>query len=229
MIIMLKQIIFSIISLTLIACQSSLNQNFKQQTIDSLKMEIQALKEKVNLIDSQKVRETDNKHLDIPKLKDSIKTSSKPIKSKIEKKPIKKNTTKLNNDTIYHYFSNRKVSVKICPRINEKQWILVFSNTGKETIRFESVIQSYSVTYDLKFRQNGSLETVLESTNPGASMYWYKCNMTFNEQNEPLWKVCQEYPITRLEHPDKNKYYWDKKSMNWVKQEIVVEQETPKH
>jgi hypothetical protein len=227
---MTKMIVISMVFLVIMSCQPrETKQNEWLTTIDSLKMDVRDLKKQ---LDSMKHNSKDLNPTELNKK--PVKTETVSVDKEIVKKIIvpqlpQLKSQKNKNDTVYHYFNNKKVSVKVCPRVNDKQWILVYSIKGTESIRFESVIQSYSVTYDLKFRPNGSLETVVESTNPGASLHWYKCNMSFNEQNEPLWKVCQEYPITRLEHPDKNKYYWDKKSMNWVKQEVVIEQEVPKH
>ncbi|MDP2175903.1 MAG: DUF948 domain-containing protein [Bacteroidota bacterium] len=227
---MINKFVISIVFVVLMSCQPrETNQNELLTTIDSLKMDVRDLKKQ---LDSMKHSSNNLTQTEINQKSEKTETFSveKEIAIKyIEPQLPQIKYQKKKNDTVYYYFNNNKLSVKVCPRVNDKQWILVYSIKGTETIRFESVIQSYSITYDLKFRPNGSLETVVENTNPGASLHWYKCNISFNEQNEPLWKVCQEYPITRLEHPDKNKYYWDKKSMNWVKQEIVIEQEVPKN
>jgi hypothetical protein len=83
---------------------------------------------------------------------------------------------------------------------------------------------SYQVTYDINFRNDGSVNTIKEHTNPGASRYWYDCLMTFSNNNEPEWRKCEQMPMDRLELASANKYYWNKASKQWVKQEVVQEE-----
>jgi hypothetical protein len=63
--------------------------------------------------------------------------------------------------------------------------------------------------------------------NPGASMYWYDTVISFGIGNEPEWKVENKHPST-LEEYMNSKYYWDKSTRTWKKQEYIREQEVPR-
>lgn len=127
------------------------------------------------------------------------------------------------NDTIYHYFSNRKLSVKVHPFMNGRRKIQVFDLiSGKVNIELEDVRLSYSVNYRLRFRPEGLLEKVNVHENPGASPCWYECEMTFSNTDEPQWQTCEQLPMDQLRFPEK--YFCNQATGQWVKQETVKEQ-----
>lgn len=151
------------------------------------------------------------------------------IPAKKERQITKKEkTSKLNissNDTIYHYFSDGRLSVKIAPR-SERQKIWMYLPNGEIIYELENIQLSYSCYNELVFRKNGSVEKVISSLNPGASMYMYKTIIHFDERNEPQYKIDEKTPTTLEEHMN-NKSLWDSKNRRWIKQEIVYETITP--
>lgn len=76
------------------------------------------------------------------------------------------------------------------------------------------------------FRQNGSVEKIISSLNPGASMYMYKTFIHFDERNEPQYKIDEKTPSTLEEHMN-NKSLWDNKNKRWIKQEKGIENISP--
>lgn len=151
------------------------------------------------------------------------------IPAKEERQITKKEkTSKLNissNDTIYHYFSDGRLSVKIAPR-SERQKIWVYLPNGEVIYELENIRLSYSCYNELFFRKNGSVEKVISSLNPGASMYMYTTIIHFDERNEPQYKIDEKTPSTLEKHMN-NKSLWDSKNRRWIKQEIVYETITP--
>jgi hypothetical protein len=189
--------------------------------LDSLRAEIKELKERQQKVTS----DTLSKKKEITEPEKS--TTAKQIIPKPEKpKPEKKTQPPAPRleDTLYYKYTDGKLSVKKFPRHEGRSKILIYDRQGNITIELEEVVLSYSVSYNIKFREDGSVNNIHEHTNPGASMYWYDCNMTFSNNNEPEWRKCEQHPMRSLEHPDANKYYWDKKTKQWIKQEIVYEQ-----
>lgn len=54
----------------------------------------------------------------------------------------------------------------------------------------------------------------------------YQSDITFDDDNYPLWKKDTQWP-SRLEDHMKPPYYWDKKENVWKQQEAVIEQPVP--
>ncbi|MFN4123942.1 MAG: hypothetical protein ACK4GL_11650 [Flavobacteriales bacterium] len=232
-----KFVCFLIVALLMQACAGSGNNNERNDELnakyDSLLQEIKALRKQIQK-DTQ-VEQFQTKPVELPK--PSPKEEPKPVKE-IKREPIekpvvdkKKETTPnqkpvAENDTIYHYFSNRKLSVKVHPFMNGRRKIQVYNLvSGKVNIELEDVRLSYSVSHRLRFRPDGSLEKVNVHENPGASRYWHECEMTFSNTNEPQWQTCEQLPMDQLRFPDK--YFWNKATGQWVKQEAVKEQPVP--
>ncbi len=140
-----------------------------------------------------------------------------------EEEPNTRIQVKISNrfsDTTYHYYKNSKqVSVKITPQNADRHWTILYDPQGNETYRMESVRMSYQVSVNLKFHDNGAVREAKISTNPGASMYWYETYITFSTANEPEWRRNETHPQRSLEIPVKE--YWDRKTKNWVKQEMM--------
>lgn len=141
----------------------------------------------------------------------------------IQKK--KKKKSKNQNVTTYFYFSDKKLSVKIAPK-SEKQKIWIYNSKGEIIYELENVSLSYTISNDLKFRENGSLESVTTHLNPGASLYMYTTFIAFDENNEPLYKIEEKHPST-LEELLHNKWLWQKDKKQWIKQEIIIETNSP--
>lgn len=156
-----------------------------------------------------------------------IKTISVSIPKKIQitkkEKPLKPIISE--NDTIYHYFSDGRLSVKIAPR-SDRQKIWIYLPNGEIIYELENIRLSYSCYNELFFRKNGSVEKIISSLNPGASMYMYKTFIHFDERNEPRYKIDEKSPSTLEDHMN-NKSLWDSKNRRWIKQEIVIETNSP--
>mgnify|MGYP001062778047 FL=1 len=58
-------------------------------------------------------------------------------------------------------------------------------------------------------------------------MYWYETEITFDENNNPLWKREMQFPQESTAQSLNNKWWWNAKNKTWVKQEIIKEQEVP--
>jgi hypothetical protein len=215
------------------AGNSNEHHNELNAKYDSLLHELKALRKEIqkDTHTAQSIKKTEESP------KPSPKDQPKPVKE-LKKEPIqkpvdeKKKVTIPNqkpsaeNDTVYHYFSNRKLSVKVHPFMNGRRKVQVYDLiSGKINIEFEDVRLSFSVSHRLRFRPDGSLEKVNVHENPGASRYWYECEITFSPTNEPQWQTCEQLPMDQLRFPDK--YYWNKATGQWVKQETVKEQPVP--
>jgi hypothetical protein len=124
-------------------------------------------------------------------------------------------------DTIFHYYVNNKVSVKITPWVDGKREIKLYDLYGNNTYNCEEVNMSYTVFCDLFFANNGSVEKMSCRTNPGASRFWHESEISFNGTNTPLWMKTYTKPIETIEDAQGETYYWDKKSNNWKKQEVI--------
>jgi hypothetical protein len=230
-----KIFIFSFFIL-FIACKS--NDNDKKvnveilNTIDSLKQEIVQLKSAQNSsIDSSELPKDTKISIDTIENRIKVPDEIKETTTKETQEPKTTKSKKIASDTIYHYFKpSGKLSVKIAPMLEGRRKIFFYNYLGEITIVLEDVNLSFSESHSINFRENGSVNNVKKHTNPGASRYWYECNITFSNSNEPEWMVCEQLPMESLDDFfNKNKYYWDKKNKSWVKQEIVREQDTPKN
>ncbi|MCW5908236.1 MAG: hypothetical protein KIS94_10275 [Chitinophagales bacterium] len=127
---------------------------------------------------------------------------------------------KVSNDTIYHYYVNKKVSAKITPWADGERWVLLYDLYGEETYRHKDIRKSYSVIARLSFHPNGAVSKMLISENPGASQYWYETTITFSTTNDPEQKASERKPYEDLRVEPKPWEYWDKKTKQWRKQEV---------
>jgi hypothetical protein len=192
-----------------------------QDKLDSISIQLEELKNESKTKSDSISKDT------IQKPDERKKTIRIPYKEKLQitkkEKPIKLDIS--SNDTIYHYFSDGRISVKIAPR-SERQKIWMYLPNGEVIYELENIRLSYSCYNELVFRKNGSVEKVISSLNPGASMYMYKTIIHFDERNEPLYKIDEKTPSTLEEHVN-NKSLWDSKNRRWIKQEIIYETITP--
>jgi hypothetical protein len=143
----------------------------------------------------------------------------------ILKKESPKSIILANNDTVFHYYKNERISVKVAPR-SDRQSIWIYAPNGKITYKLENTRLSYSCYNELIFRADGSLEHVKSSMNPGASMYMYKTFTYFDERNEPRYKIDEKTPAS-VEDYMNNKSLWDSNNRRWIKQEIIKETNSP--
>ncbi|MDX2003463.1 MAG: hypothetical protein SFW35_13595 [Chitinophagales bacterium] len=126
------------------------------------------------------------------------------------------------NDTIYHYYINKKVSVMITPWKDGERKLYFYDLYGNNTFDIDEIRHSYSQSVDLHFEKNGSVSKAVVDLNPGASMYWYKSEITFTTTNEPLWRTSQRMPYESVEDALNNKpEYWDKRERIWKKQQVM--------
>lgn len=153
----------------------------------------------------------------------------KPQKPEIRKEiPVKKTTPlpvyKFPVDTEYHYYKNKKISVKISPWKNEKRSILLFDYDRNITYLFEDVRHSYSYYTELSYHPNGAVSKAVTHMNPGASMYWYETEIQFTEYNIPITKKSTQFPM-ELDNPP-TLQYWNVQKKQWVDQ-LTVECQPP--
>lgn len=143
-------------------------------------------------------------------------------KATTTKKTVKKPVTTTKpaapkNDTTYYYYTNKKVSVKVAPWKDGNQTILFYNYAGQVTYTLENSRNHGTTSNELKFRPDGSVESVAGSTMPDGGIYGYKSTTTFSNLNVPEWRTSEKYPMTTLELPIK--YYWDAKTGQWKRQE----------
>ncbi len=132
------------------------------------------------------------------------------------------------NDTLFHYYVNGKVSVKIFPWENDSRKIRLFDLYGNLTFETEDIRKSYTQFNQLSFHPNGGVSVINESTNPGASMYMYHATMTFSTTNQPIMRTQGKTPAS-LEDVMEEQIPWfcNKQKGAWVKQEVSQETEMP--
>jgi hypothetical protein len=148
------------------------------------------------------------------------------------KTPAKKKATvkkpavaKAKNDTVYSYYSNKKVSVKTAPWNNGNQQIWLYNIKGNVMYTFTNSRLHGSTHTDFKFRQDGSVSEAVTSMQPDGGIQHYTTYITFSNSNEPEWKHSEKYPASVTAFPDD--YYWDKNTKSWKKQETIEEQPVP--
>jgi hypothetical protein len=131
------------------------------------------------------------------------------------------------NETAIYYYkgTSKRVSVEITPWVNGRRKIKFYDPFGKITYACDDVRLSFSSVTELKkFHDNGAASQIEIHDNPGASMYWYTMTISFGINNEPQWKTVNKHPQESLEGSMNNKYWWNDKTGQWVKQEVVQEQ-----
>jgi outer membrane murein-binding lipoprotein Lpp len=199
--------------------------------LDSLQSEIAELKTQL------KEKESDNKPAQdtaaatnsntvspLPSPKVTETQTHKPKQKEVKPLP---QTKSAENDTIFHYYVNGKVSVKIHPWKDSKRKIELFDLYGRQTFETEDIRMSYSVGNTLYFHKNGAVSKIEESMNPGASMYMYYATMTFSTTNDPEVRTSRKQPESLQDQLKQVPEFWDKKARKWVKQEIVIETNSP--
>jgi len=218
------------LALLLSGCINNRESNERlEQKIDSLQSSIQALQQqlaKPHSADSAKSRLPQSEP---PGTKtDSIhpKTTERQAPPK-EKKSPKQNTVE--NKTVFHYYQSepKRVAVEITPWNDGKRVIRFFNPAGDTTYSIEDINRSYSSITQLRFHKSGACSSAETSMNPGASMYWYETKITFDENNNPLWKTETQMPMESIEQNMNNEWWWNGTSKSWVRQEIIKEQPVP--
>lgn len=124
------------------------------------------------------------------------------------------------DSTVYQYV-NGKTSVIRTPWVDGRRETKFFNLHGDLTYTIEEARLSYQVSADLKFYDNGGVETAHVFTNPGASRFMYNSTIHFSTTNEPQWKLDKQTPAVSIEDAAGTKYFWHKKEMRWVKQEVI--------
>jgi hypothetical protein len=192
-----------------------------RQEVASLSDSISVLKDSLQVLKTNDVMDTvvavapiKSAHTEvIPPAKEKPKPNPKPTP-----KPV---VPKATNEAIFHKYVNGAVSVEITPWVDGKRYVILFDLYGQETIRMEEVRHSYTINIDLAFAQNGSVSKAIVHTNPGASMYWYESEITFDTTNGPTGKIDHKYPQSLDDIMNEKWQYWDKKSKSWKVQETM--------
>ena len=150
-------------------------------------------------------------------------TSKKFIKLPKVKAPIKE------TDTVYVYFKGtKKVSTKVSNWKDSRRELLIYDFTTQQVnLTLKDVRMSYTIFSDIKYRSDNSVEKILISENPGASMYMYSSTITCNNQNVPEWKTNNTFPPKDLIEASGDSYYWDIKNKQWIKQEVSKDNIAP--
>ncbi len=210
----------------LTACNDQQNSNERLiQKIDSLQRSVQALNDELNkkelpeTISRPKLPEIDTLIKKKPNnQKNPLPTVSHPQKQKIADPA----------NTMQQYFykgTPRRLSVEITGWIDGKRTLTFYNPQGEVTYVIHDVRMSYSsVSNPEKFHDNGACALVQTHLNPGASMYWYESEISFDENNYPLWKIDIQKPERSLEQNMNNKSWWDAHEKKWIKQETIKEQ-----
>jgi len=231
---MIKSNFLFLYLIILISCQpkpyKDIDNTYK---VDSLLSKLEEIQDEIQRLDSNINAQTQ----DLPP-SDTL-TNEKTKEKKVEKRTeIKKQTTEKTKETqkpkspkeadsVFHYFKDGRLSVKIHPWKKEKQLIEIFNPFGKVIYTLENIHLSYTTFNDLKFRDNGSLESVKSHHNPGASMYMYESITLFDIDNEPTSMQNFTIPARTMEDAMGETYLWDRKNKKWIKQEIVKEYNSP--
>jgi hypothetical protein len=122
-------------------------------------------------------------------------------------------------DTLFYYLNDGRISVSLSPWENGRRNIDIYDMHGNVSMTLEEARLSFQVYHELVFRENGSLEKVISSMNPGASRYYYRSEISFTGINEPSWKVEEALPAEGLDY--RKKFFWSKKKQDWVQQEVI--------
>jgi hypothetical protein len=209
----------------------------QKKEVDELKKEIMRLQDDIRemkeLLKESRPKETPEKKVEKPQPVEPVELPPQeptlnPQPKKIE---IVKPVTTEEKETVHYYnprMGKNKVSVRISPWKDGRRKMYLYDPFGNVTFEREDVRLGYSDTATIKkFHDNGAVAVLYIHMNPGASMYWYETTITFSINNEPEWKTSLQQPATLEDHLN-SKYYWDKKTKTWKKQEIIREQPVPK-
>jgi hypothetical protein len=146
-----------------------------------------------------------------------------PIPEHLTKRAIKPDA----NDTIKHFYVNKKISVLITPWKDGKRQYFLYDLYGNVTYEMEEIRLSYQQSISLKFHENGAVSAAKINLNPGASRYWYETEITFDSVNEPIHKKSVQLPVESVVQYMEKPEMWDRMNKRWIKQEIIREYNTP--
>jgi hypothetical protein len=130
-------------------------------------------------------------------------------------------------DTIKHFYINKKISVVITPKHDGKRLYQLYDLYGNLTYEMEEIRLSYSQSINLSFHENGAVKKAKIHFNPGASLHWYETEIIFDTTNEPLLKTETQMPVRSALQSLEKPMFWDKKEKRWIKQEIIKETISP--
>jgi len=220
---MKKYLLLTLSALLILSCNTKPNTD-----LEEIKTELAQLNAKM---DSLKLSKTDT----IVKT-DTLLIEHNPPQTITKSKPLPQPQTQPQpqpkpkpNDTIFHYYSNGKVSAKFHPWVDYERKLELFDLYGVKTFETIEIRKSYSVSFHLSFHPNGAVSKIEEYSNPGASLYTYQAVMKFSTTNNPEVRTESRTPMYSIEEMiTKNRpYFWNKKEFRWVQQEIVVETISP--
>lgn len=134
------------------------------------------------------------------------------------------------NEQVFYYYSNSKnVSLEVKALDQRSKNYILYDPFGNQTYMFEERFESYSIRVEvIEWHSNGAVAKIVVHTNPGASRYWYESTYTFGINNEPQWKYDLRFPLETTSFQNDNTYYWDIKTKQWKKQEVIYEQAVPR-
>jgi len=209
--------------------ESAHRQDILISKLDSLQMAVDRLKSE---LDSSKQAELPATQPSAEAEKSNEKTQQTITvqKEKSKEKPVPETKqTIVTNETQLHYYQGmpKRLSARIGAWDGDNKRKIEFLDPyRKVTYTIEDVLRSYSSVSHLEsFHPNGAVSQIDISLNPGASLNWYESTITFDINNQPLWKVDRTMPYSAVEDAMGKKWYWSKG--NWVRQEIVLEQPVP--
>ena len=185
-----------------------------RQELNSLKREKARMQREV---DSLKSKTAGKEHAEQPQLPKEPVEETSPVPEKPLRETIEQPVIKINDKGAVHYFKGtRKVAVRITPWKDNRREVICYDVNGNVTYSFDDVRESYSqLTEVVSFHENGAAHRIHNSTNPGASLYFYETNYTFDEENYPVQKEEIEYPQT-LDKMLDNVRHWDREKRAWV-------------
>ncbi|MCB0849843.1 MAG: hypothetical protein KDC20_08855 [Bacteroidetes bacterium] len=208
-----------------------------QSKLDSLKNEVQQFNQKDSTSYSNRPNEKDsvvqqlvigkNKQKPVVQPRDSQQIKQKQP-AQIKQEQPTPSDERVSGKKFYYKGLPQRISVEISAWDSGRRTIRFYNPFGEITYKIEDVKMSYSSITELKrMHDNGACALIETGMNPGASMYWYETKITFDENNNPLWKEEIEKPEMSIEQNLNNKSWWNAKTKSWIKQEINKEQPVP--
>ena len=208
-----------------------------QSKLDSLKNEVQQFNQKDSTSYSNRPNEKDsvvqqlvigkNKQKPVVQPRDSQQIKQKQP-AQIKQVQPTPSDERVSGKKFYYKGLPQRISVEISAWDSGRRTIRFYNPFGEITYKIEDVKMSYSSITELKrMHDNGACALIETGMNPGASMYWYETKITFDENNNPLWKEEIEKPEMSIEQNLNNKSWWNTKTKSWIKQEIIQEQPVP--
>jgi len=208
-----------------------------QSKLDSLKNEVQQFNQKDSTSYSNRPNEKDsvvqqlvigkNKQKPVVQPRDSQQIKQKQP-AQIKQVQPTPSDERVSGKKFYYKGLPQRISVEISAWDSGRRTIRFYNPFGEITYKIEDVKMSYSSITELKrMHDNGACALIETGMNPGASMYWYETKITFDENNNPLWKEEIEKPEMSIEQNLNSKSWWNAKTKSWIKQEIIKEQPVP--